>query len=102
VKVGYAAPGRSSLGERGDTARNLSEVEGDAMQLPLKERALLAERLLATLDTGDDIEVEELWLQEAERRYQEYRAGRIASKPAKQVFEDAMRSRTGSNPLHVS
>ena len=70
-------------------ARKLSEIESEAMQLSRQERAVLVERLLTTLDVSDDVDAEELWLQEAERRYQEYRAGRIASKPAGQVFEDA-------------
>ena len=70
-------------------ARKLSEIESEAMQLSRQERALLAERLLTTLDLGEDVDAEELWLQEAERRYQEYRAGRLASKSAAQVFEDA-------------
>jgi putative addiction module component (TIGR02574 family) len=59
------------------------------MQLSRQERAVLVERLLATLDPDEDIDAEAFWLQEAESRYQEYRAGRIASKPAAQVFEDA-------------
>jgi putative addiction module component (TIGR02574 family) len=70
-------------------ARTFSEIENEAMQLSRQERAVLVERLLTTLDVGEDIDAEELWLQEAERRYQEYRAGRLASKPAAQVFEDA-------------
>ena len=69
-------------------ARKLTQVERDAMLLSRQERALLVESLLATLDLGDEIDAEELWVQEAERRYQEYRAGRIASKPATQVLED--------------
>ena len=68
--------------------RTLRDVEYDAMQLPLKERAILVEHMLATLDPGDDVDAEELWLREAEKRYQEYRAGRITSKPAEQVFAD--------------
>ena len=70
-------------------ARNLNEVESDAMQLTPQERALLIERLLATLDPIEDLETEERWLQEAENRYQEYRAGHSASKPAEKVFKDA-------------
>ena len=70
-------------------ARKLSDVERDAMDLPLQERALLIEHLLTTLDPGGDIDAEEEWLQEAETRYHEYRAGRIASRPADQVFNDA-------------
>lgn len=59
------------------------------MELPLQERALSIERLLATLDLDQDIDVEGQWLREAERRYQEYRAGRIPSNPANQAFEEA-------------
>ena len=70
-------------------ARNLSEVEYDAMQLSSRERALLVARLLATLDPGEDVDAEELWLDEAERRYTKYRAGSIASKEAERTFEDA-------------
>ena len=70
-------------------ARKFSDVESDAMQLPPRERALLIERLLSTLDPGEDVDAEELWLKEAERRYQQYRAGGMASKPAAQAFEDA-------------
>jgi putative addiction module component (TIGR02574 family) len=73
-------------------ARTLSEIESEAMQLSRQERATLIEHLIASLDVGEDVEAEELWLQEAERRYEEYRAGRIASKPAAQVFADAKKS----------
>jgi putative addiction module component (TIGR02574 family) len=75
--------------ERSNMARKLSEIESEAMQLSRQERAWLVERLLTTLDPGEDIDAEELWLQEAERRYQEYRAGRLASKSAAHVFEGA-------------
>ncbi|HXH10829.1 MAG TPA: addiction module protein [Alphaproteobacteria bacterium] len=61
------------------------------MELSLQDRALFVERLLATLDPGEDVNAKELWLEAAERRYQEYRAGRVASKPANQVFDEAMK-----------
>ena len=70
-------------------ARKFGEIERDAMELSLQERALLVERLLATIDPGEDVDAEESWLHEAERRYQEYRAGSISSKPAEQAFGDA-------------
>ncbi len=70
-------------------ARTLSEIESDVRQLSPQQRALLVQRLLSTLDPGEDVDAEELWLQEAERRYQAYREGRIGSRPAAQVFEDA-------------
>ena len=48
--------------------KKLSDVERDAMELTHQERATLAEHLLATLDPADDVDAEELWLQEAEKR----------------------------------
>ena len=72
-------------------ARKLNDLENDAMQLSQWERALLVERLLATLDPGEDVNAEQHWLREAEKRYQKYRDGAIESKPSKQVFEDADR-----------
>ena len=70
-------------------ARKFSEVEDDAMQLSSRERAMLVTRLLATLDPGEDVDAEELWIEEAERRYKKYRAGTIESKPSDRAFEDA-------------
>ena len=68
-------------------ARKLNEITKDAMELPLRERALLVEHLLATLDKGEDLDAEELWLHEAEKRYGDYRSGKIGAKPADKVFE---------------
>lgn len=70
-------------------ARKLADIQREAMQLSRRERAALVESLLATLDSGDDIQAEELWLEESEHRYAEYRAGTISSKPADQVFLEA-------------
>lgn len=70
-------------------ARKFSEVEYDALQLSSQERALLVARLIATLDPGEDVDADELWLEEAERRYKKYRDGGIASKPAERAIEDA-------------
>jgi putative addiction module component (TIGR02574 family) len=67
----------------------LSDIEKQALKLPASERARLAQRLLASLDETDAAENERLWVEEAERRYQEYKKGRIASRPAADVFRDA-------------
>ena len=69
--------------------KKLSDVERDAMELTHQERATLAEHLLATLDPADNVDAEELWLQEAEKREVGYSAGKITSKPAEQVFGEA-------------
>jgi len=55
---------------------DLAEVLKNALSLNVKDRAALAERLLASLDGSDEEEAEDLWAQEAQRRLEEYRAGR--------------------------
>ncbi len=68
--------------------RNLKELESRALDLPLKERAQLAEYLLDSLDVLDDAENERLWVEEAERRYRQYKKGNIPSRLARDVFRD--------------
>ena len=67
----------------------LKAIQYRVLQLPLQERARLAERLLSSLDEVDTIEAEKLWAEEAERRYREYKRGRIRSHPAETVFRRA-------------
>ena len=65
------------------------ECQAQALKLSPKERAILAEHLIASLDARDDAENERLWLIEAERRYQEYKKGNIPARPASDVLRDA-------------
>ena len=67
-------------------SRTLEEIGKEALTLPLKDRAALAQHLLASLDEVPEQEVEELWYAEAERRYQEYREGKAKMSPAAEVF----------------
>ena len=67
----------------------LDKCEKMAKQLPAHERALLIEHLFHTLDDLNEAECEELWVAEAERRYGEYRKGKIPAKPAKEAFVNA-------------
>lgn len=69
---------------------SLEGFEQQALQLPVNDQAILAEHLIATLDTADDVECKRLWVEEAERRYQEYKKGRISARPAEDVFRDAL------------
>ena len=48
------------------TTNELDAIEATVLQLPLTERAHLAERLLASLDVDDEILT--AWIAEAERR----------------------------------
>lgn len=70
----------------GNSAR---EIELQALQLPPKERARLAQRLIANLDLESDRDAEQVWLQEAERRLDEIESGKVGGIPAEQVIDKA-------------
>ena len=70
----------------------LSDIESEARRLPTKDRARLIRRLLATLESENEGDVEQLWLDEAERRLAAYRRGETTSHPGEEVFE-AIRTR---------
>jgi putative addiction module component (TIGR02574 family) len=69
--------------------KSVAELEREARRLPEQERALLAQHLIASIDPGEDIDAEAAWLEEAEKRYQAYRQGKLTAKPADQVFREA-------------
>jgi putative addiction module component (TIGR02574 family) len=69
--------------------KSLAEIERDALQLPEQDRAALAENLLRSLMPGEDVDAENEWLEEAERRYQAYRQGRIASRGSDEALQEA-------------
>ena len=62
------------------------ELEAEARHLTAAERAELAQRLFASLEDeepiGSEAEVEQAWLEEADRRYARYLAGETQSVPA--------------------
>ena len=67
----------------------LKECEDQALQLSPQDRAILAEHLIASLDALDDSQTESLWLDEAERRYIDYKSGKIPARDAATVMRDA-------------
>ena len=73
---------------------SVKEIEGEALQLSPHERAQLAEHLIHSLNEEEDPDAERLWIEEAERRYREYKEGRVKAKPAEAVFKEA-RSKLG-------
>jgi putative addiction module component (TIGR02574 family) len=71
------------------------KIEVEALELPVKARAELARILLLSLDEHDehmDEDIEQVWAEEAERRYEEIRAGKVSTIPSEQVFQE-VRSR---------
>ena len=67
--------------------KKFSEIESEARRLPTKDRARLIRRLIATLESENDGDVEQLWLDEAERRLAAYRNGEASTRPGEEVFE---------------
>ncbi|MFW8601595.1 addiction module protein [Desulfobacterota bacterium M19] len=70
-------------------ATELEQCEQHAMKLSIKEKALLIKRLIQGLDELDEQKLEKLWVEEAARRFNEFEAGNIKARPAKDVFCDA-------------
>ncbi|MBH0191606.1 MAG: addiction module protein [Nitrospira sp.] len=58
------------------TERNLSEVIKGAMSLDIRDRAVLAEKLLASLEELSEDEADRLWAEESQRRLDQYHAGK--------------------------
>ena len=61
-----------------------------ALEPSLEEPSRLAGKLLISLDEPSESEVEQIWLDEAERRLGEYRRGQVKGIPADEVFRKAI------------
>ena len=72
--------------------RHVRKIEAAAVQLSKEERAELVRRLIATLDQGHDVDAEQVWLDEAERRLSSYQKGESKSIPAEDVFDALLSS----------
>ena len=70
---------------------DLNEILRAALSLDVRDRARLAEQLLASLDSLTEDEVERLWADEAERRLRKFRAGQTGTVPADEVAQKAQR-----------
>jgi putative addiction module component (TIGR02574 family) len=70
-------------------AKDLAQVEREALQLPEEDRARLAENLLHSLSPGEDVDAEHEWLAEAERRYRAYREGKMTARTVSDVLREA-------------
>lgn len=66
----------------------MQEIEQKANQLSPEERELLAERLLAAIGPAQLTEIDNAWIDEAERRYAAWKAGRTQAVAAEQALSD--------------
>ncbi len=69
----------------------MGKQESVLLRLTIKKRAHLAEKLIASLDNLSEEEREELWADEADRRYQVYKKGKMSSSPSEHVFKNALK-----------
>ena len=68
-------------------ARNsAAKVVSDALSLPAKSRARLAQRLLESLDDPEQKEIDRLWAEEVEDRIDAYEGGELKAIPGREVF----------------
>lgn len=77
-------------------AHSLPDVEKDALRLSAEDRARLAVRLLSSLEeTAESPEdIEQLWIAEAERRFQQLRDAVVQGLPAREVFAELRTKRS--------
>lgn len=66
--------------------RNTAKVVTDALSLPPRSRARLADKLLESLDQPKQREIDNLWAEEAEDRIDAYEKGEIKVISGKEVF----------------
>ena len=67
----------------------LKKLEDDALKLPARWRARLAERLIMSLEEAPDPQAEQAWLDEIERRSTELKGGKLTGIPARKVLKKA-------------
>jgi putative addiction module component (TIGR02574 family) len=67
----------------------LKKLEDDALKLPARSRARLAERLIMSLEEAADPHAEQAWLDEIERRSAELKDGKLAGIPVGKVLKKA-------------
>lgn len=65
------------------------ELEKQARTLPPHEKATLARILIEELDPSHDADVEQLWIDEAQRRYAAYVRGELEALPGEEVMARA-------------
>jgi hypothetical protein len=71
------------------------ELEKHARALSLDEKACLARILIEELDTATDPDVDRLWLEEEQRRYDAFLRGELEARSGEDVMQRA-RNRLGS------
>lgn len=64
----------------------VEQIAAEALALPSDARALLADKLVESLDPAEDGHIRQLWMREAKQRVDEVRRGEVETVPAKEAF----------------
>ena len=72
-------------------ATRFKELEKQARALSAREKAALARVLIEDLDPSTDPNAEQLWIEEAQRRYDAFVAGKLTALPGEEVMRRARR-----------
>jgi len=75
--------------------RNTAKVVTEALSLPPRSRARLADKLLESLNQPRQREVNKLWAAEVEDRIDAYEKGEIKVIPGKRLFRNLRTKRKG-------
>ena len=69
----------------------LEQLAEEAMRLPVMSRALLADKIVESLDFSEADEVQKAWAEESVRRRDEVRSGKIKPVPGEEVLAEVRR-----------
>ena len=69
-------------------AINVQELTEKALCLSSEDRALLADRLVESLDPAEAGEIHLLWAKEAQRRLEQLRSGEVQAIPGEEVIKE--------------
>jgi putative addiction module component (TIGR02574 family) len=70
----------------------VEQVAEEALALPSEARALLADRLVESLDPAEDCLIRQLWVAEARRRRDDVRSGRVKTIPGDEALAQVKRA----------
>jgi len=64
----------------------VEQIAEEALSLPSEARALLADRLVESLDPAEDGYIRQLWMRETRRRIDEVRSGSVSTISGEDAF----------------
>ncbi len=70
----------------------IDQLAEEALSLSSEARALLADRIVESLDGSELSHIDRVWLSEAKRRRDEVRSGRVRTVPGEEALSRVRRS----------